>query len=251
MKNFLVICLMGALAASAWAGTSAAPSKVHWPYFLGAQDKVPRKSLACPDVPPVGPDGQAWDVQASIKPPGPKVLDQFSSPALFEEIQRARTPETQIQRFYWHTTARGLDYCHFQDLEGNHWYGWESAGGGFNWVLWKGHRFWWHDPFASHWLYYFQGYWWRSDGQQPHLIQVCLDGEYYACDAQGNILKDMGQDGSGDIISAPGRYQGDRRGGHGGHGGHGGQGGQGNGASNPGQPSQGGGQAAPAAPGNP
>ncbi len=236
MKNFLMACLI--LAQAVWADTPAAPTKVHWPYFLRAQDKVPRKSLACPDVPPQGPGGQAWDPRASIQPPDPKVLDLFSSPALFEEIQRDKSRETQVQHFYWHATPRGLDYCHFQDLEGNHWYGWEGGDGNFNWVLGKGHRFWWRDPFAAHWLYYFQGYWWRADGQGPHSIQVCVGGEYYACDAQGNVLKDMGQDGSGAIISAPGRYQGDRRGGHGGHGGQPSQGSP-----------QGGGQAAPA-PGN-
>lgn len=237
MKKFSMACLILAAAASARAGNSAAPAKVHWPYFLTAQDKVPRKSLACPDVPSQGPGGEDWDAQASITPPDRAVLDQFSSPALFEDIQRQKTPETKIQHPYWHTASGGLDYCHFQDLEGNHWYGWSGGDGNFNWVLWKGHRFWWRDTFASHWLYYFQGYWWRSDGQAPHSIQVCIGGEYYACDGQGNLLKDMGQDGSGDIISAPGRYQGDRHGGHGG-GGHGGHGGQG-------APS--GGQAAPAA----
>jgi hypothetical protein len=81
--------------------------------------------------------------------------------------------------------------------------------GDFNWVLQWGRRYWWHDSFAGLWLYYFRGSWWRADGQRDGFIQVYIDGGYYVCDAEGNGLQDMGPDGTGAIISAPGRYQGD------------------------------------------
>lgn len=240
MNKLWVLSLFLGFTPALWADVSIPLHKIHPPYFLQAKDKLPRKDLACPDIPLQGPGGQTLDVAVDITPPGPRVLDRFSSPSLFEEIQRAKASETKLQRFYWHSTPGGLDYCHFKDLEGNQWYGWGGKDSDFNWVLWRGHRFWWHDPFAGHWLYYYRGYWWRADGQEKNSIQACIHGEYYACDAKGNILEDMGQDGSGDIVSAPGRYQGDsHHGGHGGHGSHGEHGGGGHLNHNGGQPGQG------------
>ena len=121
--------------------------------------------------------------------------------------------------FYWHQSGN-LDYCHYVDLEGNHWYGW-AEGEDFHWVLRQGHRYWWRDPMAGHWLYYERGCWWRADRQSDGLIEACVDGEYYLCDSSGEVQWDMGLDGNGDIISAPGMYQGDSRpSGHGHHGSH-------------------------------
>jgi hypothetical protein len=213
-----------------------APLKVHPPYFLRAKDKVPNDSLICPSVSVMDANGQTMDVEENIAPPGAGAMDQLSDPSLFEEIRRTKSSETTPERFYWHSDD-GLDYCHYQDMEGNHWYGW-ADGEDFNWILSRGHRYWWQDPFAKHWLYYYQGYWWRSDGQTKDSIQVCVDGEYYACDSRGRVVTDMGQDGNGGITSAPGRYRGDSH--------HGGSHGEGHGDGDAGHSSpsspQGGGQ---------
>lgn len=233
-------CLFG-LVQGVWADSSAPVQKLHQPYFLQAKDKIPRNDLACPDVNLQGPDGKPLDLQVNIQPSGSKTMDLFSAPGIFEAIQRQRPSETTPQRFYWHELDE-MEFCHFEDLEGNHWYGWkDDVEGKFNWVLWRGHRYWWHDAFAGHWLYYYQGVWWRADGQSKNSIQANLNGEYYACDAQGRILGDMGAEGDGDIVSAPGRYQGDsaKGGGHGGHGAHAGHSGGGQGGHNGGQSSQG------------
>lgn len=223
-----------------WAGSPGLPQKVHPPYFLHAKDKIPRGGLACPDVDLQGADNQPLDLEINITPPDPTVMDIFCAPALFEKIQHQKPSETALQRFYWHMVDE-IEYCHFKDMEGNHWYGWQDSDGKFSWILWRGHRYWWHDAFAGHWLYYFQGVWWRADGQKKNSIQANMDGEYYTCDAQGNVLGDMGQDGSGGIVSAPGRYQGDSHGGHGGrgHGGHGDRSDGGHEGHNGAQPSQG------------
>jgi hypothetical protein len=240
MKTLWLILLAPAFCPQARAANDV-PLKIHQPYFLRANDKIPNDGLVCPSDAVKDLHGQAMDVAENIAPPDAGVMDQFSDPSLFEKIQRSKSSETAMQRFYWHS-AGGLDYCHFQDMEGNHWYGW-SEDGNFNWILSRGHRYWWHDPFARHWLYYYQGYWWRSDGQTGDSIEACLDGEYYACDSRGRIVTDMGQDGNGGIISAPGRYRGDSH-----HGGSQGEGhAEGHGAGEGGQSSpnapQGGGQA--------
>ncbi|HJT23722.1 MAG TPA: hypothetical protein VJ873_04055 [bacterium] len=247
-KLGVMVFLLSGLVQAVGADSSAVPHSIHRPYFLQAKDKVPRSDLACPEEDLQGPGAKSLDLEINILPPDPHVIDFLSGPDIFEQIQRQRPSETALQRFYWHRLDE-VEYCHFRDMEGNHWYGWEDGDEKFNWVLWRGHRFWWHDPFAGLWLYYYQGYWWRADGQKPGRIQACIDGEYYACDAKGNILQDMGQEGSGDIVSAPGRYQGDFR-----HGGHGGHHGNGQWNHNNAQPSQGspqGGNASPSQNTNP
>jgi hypothetical protein len=241
MKDLLMngrwFLLSVALVPGVWADSLSPPPKLHQPYFLRAQDKVPLDTLACPDDPIQGPRGATLDLAVNIIPPLPGPMELFSGPSLFEDLQKTKASETAYGKFYWHD-FNGMDYCHYKDVEGDHWYGWAGHDGKFNWILWRGKRYWWHDAFAGHWLYYYRGSWWRADGQAQNSIQANIDGEYYACDAQGNVLGDMGQDGNGDIVSAPGRYQGDSHhgghGGHGGHAGHGGQGGQNGGPSSPG-----------------
>jgi hypothetical protein len=202
---------------SVWAA-DIAPQKINRPYFLRVKDKTPNDSLTAPTGSVEDAHGRSLDTDVNITPPDAATMDRLSDPVLFETIRKTKSTETDVNRFYWHASG-DLDYCHYQDAEGNHWYVW-SDDGGFNWILSRGHRYWWHDPFGKHWLYYYQGYWWRADGQTKNSIQVCMDGEYYACDSQGHVVTDMGEDGNGNIMSAPGRYRGDSH--HGGHGNGGG-----------------------------
>jgi hypothetical protein len=161
------------------------------------------------------------EVKEAIDAPSADVLARLSTPDLFETIKADKKKETRINQTVWHTSGDS-SYCHFRDQEGSNWYGW-SDDQAFHWILMLGNRYWWHDDFAGHWLYFAKGYWWRLDAQTANQIQVLVNGEYYLCQKDGTLLKDMGQDGNGEILSANGRYQGDsHRGGHGGHaGGHG------------------------------
>ena len=162
MNNLWIFGLALAFYSGAWA-SDAAPKKINRPYFLRIKDKIPNDSLTAPAGSLEDANGQTLNADVNITPPDAGVMDQLSDPGLFEKIRKTKSVETAVNRFYWHSDG-DLDYCHYQDMEGNHWYGW-SDDGGFNWVLWRGHRYWWHDPFARHWLYYYQGYWWRADGQ--------------------------------------------------------------------------------------
>jgi hypothetical protein len=208
----------------AWAQTSTPvlPKKISAPLFLGSADKTPLDGLDVPAVPDQGPDGNALAVNEAIDAPSAGVLAQLSEPALFERIKADKKKETRINRIVWHKSGDS-SYCHFRDQEGSNWYGW-SDDQVFHWILMLGNRYWWHDDFAGHWLYFAKGYWWRADAQTANQLQVLVNGEYYLCRKDGTLLKDMGQDGNGEILSANGRYQGDsHHGGHGGHaGGHGG-----------------------------
>ena len=206
----------------AWGPAKAAslPVNVYRPYFLKAEDKIPNIDLFDPGPVGLGPRQESLALKESINQPDISIMKQLAYPELFEEIKAVKHSERDVKKIYWHQ-AGNLDYCHTRDQEGNHWYGWVSDGK-WSWVLWKGKRYWWRDSFAGHWLYYYQGYWWRADGQNGRSLQVLLEGEYYSCDGKGTLLKDMGQDGKGAIVSEPGRYKGDFRhgGGPGGHNGN-------------------------------
>ena len=235
MKKLWIVCFCWTVASASWAGFDLSGPQVHRPSFLRVQDLVPRGDLSRPNGPISYADKTAVEPGISIQLPDADTMGVFSDPSLFEEIQLEQPYEKRPGHFYWHNLD-GFAFCHFKDLEGNDWYGWAGEDGNFNWILQAGTHYWWRDSFASLWLYYAGGSWWRADGQGKNQIQVNIDGEYYACDAQGNILEDMGQDGAGPIVSAPGRYQGDSHGGHGGHGGHHGEG---HWSHNNGQPTQG------------
>jgi hypothetical protein len=224
-------------------GAAKTPEKVPQPYFLLPGDKVPNENLSSPGPHLRDVEGKYLEREEGITPPGQAAMELFSDPGLFAELKNGKKVEGIPGKFSWHS-AQGLDYCHHKDLEGNHWYGW-IEGGKLFWILGRGERFWWRDAFAGHWLYYFHGDWWRCDGQTRDSIQVCVGGEYYLCDGRGKILKDMGQDGNGGIVSAPGRYRGDFHQG----GSHDGSHGTGGEAHGPGNSTQGGGNGA--GPGNP
>ena len=200
-----------------WAQTAGAPApkKIFPPLFLKSSDKVPLAGLSNPAVPDEGPDRSPLKVDEAIDAPATQILEELSDPDLFEILKGEKKEEPRIGQVNWHVGADfDLDYCHFRDEEGNHWYGW-SDGQAFDWVLMLGNRYWWRDAFAGHWLYYARNHWWRADLQTPNSLQVLIQGEYYLCQKDGTILKDMGQDGNGEILSGNGPFRGDFH--HGGH----------------------------------
>jgi hypothetical protein len=225
MKTFLLALLVF----SFWTveGLAQAPAgpplkKVSPPIFLKPADSTPSADLDNPAVPGQGPDGEVLALKEALGAPDSVTLGAFSDPDFFETLKSDKKKEQDVLRVYWHRGSP--NFCHLRDAEGNQWYGWNDADQ-FHWIMMKGNRYWWHDTFAGHWLYYAKGNWWWGEPGRMDSIQVLVDGEYYLVQKDGAILKDMGQDGNGNIISAAGRYQGDFHHGGGGHGRHGGHGG--------------------------
>jgi hypothetical protein len=181
-----------------WADPSM-PVSLARPRFLTLLDKLPMHSAVVPEAPVKDTHGQTITAKGALLPPPAATMDFFSDPSLFLTIKKNKKSERDFRYFYWHGSI-GPDYCHYRSLEGDHWYGWVEQGY-FYYVLWKGNRFWWRDPIADHWLYYARGVWWRSDGQDQKTLQACVEGEYYLCDKSGKVLKDMGPDGNGLILS--------------------------------------------------
>ena len=214
---FAAVFFWGFQSLSAQTEVSPPPQKITPPIFLKPDDKTPPGGLASPAVPDQGPDRGPLSVEESIDAPQASLMAQLSDPDFFELLKETKKDETQINQVNWHVSDDiDLDYCHVRDEQGNNWYGW-SDGQAFHWILMTGNRFWWYDEFAGHWLYYAKNYWWRADAQSASRLQVLIGGEYYLCQKNGAILKDMGQDGSGEILSGNGPFRGDFH--HGGHGG--------------------------------
>lgn len=80
-------------------------------------------------------------------------------------------------RYYWHRW-QDLDYCHYYDRWGYHWYGW-YLGPRFLWVRSFGGRFWWYDESATRWCFWFNGDWWWPDPIRE-TVYVYRDGDYIA-----------------------------------------------------------------------
>jgi hypothetical protein len=104
------------------------------------------------------------------------------------QVQRYNRKETGPGQYYWHFYQKRR-YSHFTDSQGNHWYGGASDEANHKWamLLWKNGRFWWHDTNNDRWLYYYKTYWWAQDDQNPSMVDVYLNGNYYPCDRTGLI----------------------------------------------------------------
>jgi hypothetical protein len=89
----------------------------------------------------------------------------------------------------WHKIGE-LSFCHFRDGDRD-WYGWRT-GDTFQWVLWRGGRFWWHDTYAGRWLSSYNGNWWWQSRKPKDSIQVYLEnGHYYLCSKDGTLGDDL------------------------------------------------------------
>lgn len=199
MKKILWLVLSSLASFAPSLADPSMPVSLAKPRFLTLLDKLPMHSAVVPEAPLKDTHGQTITAKGALLPPPTATMDLFSDPSLFLTIKHDKKSEKDFRRFYWHGSI-GPDYCHYRSLEGDHWYGWAEQGY-FYYVLWKGNRFWWRDPVADHWLYYARGVWWRSDGQDRKTLQACVEGEYYLCDKSGKMLKDMGPDGNGLILS--------------------------------------------------
>ncbi|HUO58940.1 MAG TPA: hypothetical protein VMV05_12260 [bacterium] len=101
--------------------------------------------------------------------------------------------ENRRNNYYWHTT-NGLNYCHYYDNWGYHWYGW-YLGPQFFWTRWYGNNWWWYDSTFDRWCYWHDGGWWWQDPFHVNVVYVYNNGDYTACDTapSSNFGNDNGQ----------------------------------------------------------
>ena len=141
-------------------------------------------SLQSPVPPEMETDGKPSRPSEDILAPDTDTMDSFSNAAVFPQIERLERDENQPQKFYWHSFTIG-SYCHYYDLEGNHWYGWDS-GEKFHWVLQESGHFWWHDTTLNRWLYFAEENWWWPQNPDASRLQVYSQGDYYPYEATSN-----------------------------------------------------------------
>ncbi len=84
--------------------------------------------------------------------------------------------ETMVGHYYWHN-YNGLNFCHYYDRWGCHWYGW-YFGSAFYWSCWWGNYWWWYDPAYYRWCYWYDGWWWWQNPDNVQEIDVYNNGEY-------------------------------------------------------------------------
>ncbi len=98
------------------------------------------------------------------------------NPNLMKDIQARQHEELQTERYYWHDDG-GVNYCHYLDRRGHHWYGFYN-GQNYYWTRYQGNRWWWYDPAPQSWVYYDDGYWWNQNQAQPQEVNVYVNGGY-------------------------------------------------------------------------
>jgi hypothetical protein len=95
------------------------------------------------------------------------------------QLQRA---EREEGHYYWHRWNE-VDYCHYYDPWGYHWYGW-YLGPRFFWVRVFGGRWWWYDPVQLRWCFWWDGDWWWPDPFHVNVLFLYRDGDYVSSEPE-------------------------------------------------------------------
>ena len=88
--------------------------------------------------------------------------------------------EAVPNHYYWHTW-NGMNYCHYYDPWGYHWYGW-YMGSGYFWTRYYANNWWWYDSAMARWCYWNNGGWWWQD-PTLNTVYVYDNGAYVPAEA--------------------------------------------------------------------
>ena len=92
------------------------------------------------------------------------------------QVNVYNTQETVANHYYWHSYG-GVNYCHYYDTWGYHWYGWYWGGTCF-WSRWYANNWWWYDSSYARWCYWHDGFWWWQDPVHVDVVYVYNNGNY-------------------------------------------------------------------------
>jgi hypothetical protein len=177
------------LHAQLWLTPDIKQVQIAYPIAIAPQDLMDGQTHSkCPPAPTQYIDGtKLYLTNDETHPPQGEPIDNLLVPEVYKDILILIKKEKAMGKHLWHELIT-WNYCHYRAGKRN-WFGWRM-GEDFHWVLWKGGRFWWHDPVGKRWLSYYKGYWWwQSAGPKPSFQVLWTDGKYYTCDDKG-ILKD-------------------------------------------------------------
>jgi hypothetical protein len=107
-----------------------------------------------------------------------RVLDRADWGARIEGFNAA---ETERGHYYWHQDS-GINYCHFIDGSGYHWWGW-YAGNQYFWTRYYASRYWWYDTDFDRWCFWNNGFWWWQDPYHVGDLYCYNNDNYVPCNS--------------------------------------------------------------------
>ena len=153
-----------------------------------------------PSLPSRGPEGHSFhsalvsphDMNSAVVRDHMRAIAKDR--AFTDQVTRWKAGEREPGHTYWHN-YNGINYCHFYDRRGNHWYGW-WRGGSFFWTQFYWGYWWWFDPLSYRWCYWSDGWWWWQDPY--NVVYVYDDGQYVTPDSLRNFQQGISEYRSGD-----------------------------------------------------
>ena len=89
--------------------------------------------------------------------------------------------ENRAGHYYWHNDG-GVNYCHYIDDSGYHWYGW-YLGDQYFWTRNFNGRWWWYDSDYDRWCFWNNGFWWWQDPYHVSDLYCYNDDNYIPCNS--------------------------------------------------------------------
>jgi len=113
--------------------------------------------------------------------------------------------ENRAGHYYWHHDG-GVNYCHYIDDSGYHWYGW-YLGDQYFWTRNFNGRWWWHDSDYDRWCFWNNGFWWWQDPYHVGDLYCYNNDNYIPCNSaedqvvvtasnNGNLQSNVSPDGT-------------------------------------------------------
>lgn len=136
--------------------------------------------------PRVGPDNGPLNITA-LSPRhfnDPVVRDQMrllDGQEWQSRIEGYNAMEFGRNQYYWHQDG-GINYCHYIDGSGYHWWGWYS-GDQFFWTRNYASRWWWYDSDFDRWCFWNNGFWWWQDPYHVGDLYCYNNDSYVPCNS--------------------------------------------------------------------
>jgi hypothetical protein len=89
--------------------------------------------------------------------------------------------ENQAGHYYWHNDD-GVNYCHYLDASGYHWFGW-YRGDQYFWTRNFNGRWWWYDADYDRWCFWNNGFWWWQDPYHVGDLYCYNNDNYIPCNS--------------------------------------------------------------------
>jgi hypothetical protein len=104
-----------------------------------------------------------------------------NSPDWLNRLNGFNSSENQTGHYYWHNDG-GINYCHYLDASGYHWYGW-YVGDQYFWTRNFNGRWWWYDSDFNRWCFWNNDFWWWQDPNHVADLYCYNNDNYIPCNS--------------------------------------------------------------------